>query len=91
MAVFILRLLLNILILIVFIHILDMAQNLQSKVTMISSERRLLLHLAIAIAVKLVLLIGLWFVFVRDNRVVVDSEKIAQKLSGTAPSQGVPK
>jgi len=58
---------------------------------MTSSERRLLLHLAIAIAIKLVLLIGLWFVFVRDNRVVVDSEKIAQKLSGTAPSQGVTK
>lgn len=46
-------------------------------------EARLVRHLVIAVAVKLVVLIALWWAFVRDDRVTVDIEQAAAHL-GTA-------
>lgn len=36
------------------------------------TERRLLRHLLIVLTLKLVVLTGLWWVFVRDRHVIVD-------------------
>lgn len=47
---------------------------------MTHDERRLLRHLVIAVAVKLVVLTALWWVFVRDNHVPVDAEQSARQL-----------
>jgi len=56
---------------------------------MIRAERRLLYHLAIAIAVKLAVLVGLWWMFVHDARVHVDPERAASHIGAKAPPQGV--
>ena len=47
---------------------------------MTHDERRLLRHLVFAVVVKLVILIALWWVFVRDQHVQVDAESSAQQL-----------
>ncbi len=52
---------------------------------MIDPDKRLLRRLAVAVLIKLALLAGLWWAFVRDARVVVDAEAIAQRLG--APTQ----
>ncbi len=41
---------------------------------------RLVRHLAIAVALKLVVLAGLWWAFVRDERVGVDVDRAAANL-----------
>lgn len=48
------------------------------------ADRRLLRHLLIAVAVKIVVLTLLWWVFIREARVPVDSERAAAHLGGAA-------
>lgn len=56
---------------------------------MTSDERRLLRHLVLAVAVKLLLLTLLWWGFVRDARVPVDPDAAALHLGrAPSPSQG---
>lgn len=50
---------------------------------MLNPNKRLLRHLALAVAIKLAVLAALWWVFVRDSRVAVDAELIANRV-GTA-------
>ncbi|WP_230177368.1 cytochrome oxidase putative small subunit CydP [Aquabacterium sp. CECT 9606] len=45
-------------------------------------------HLATAVVVKLALLAVLWFVFVRDAHVAVDTEQTAAHVSGVPPGPG---
>ena len=56
---------------------------------MTRAERRLLRHLAIAVAVKLAVLVALWWVFVHDARVHVDPDRAAAHIGASAPSPGV--
>ncbi|MGV8891623.1 MAG: cytochrome oxidase putative small subunit CydP [Burkholderiaceae bacterium] len=58
---------------------------------MTRNEQRLLRHLIIAVLIKLVVLMALWWTFVRDARVSVDTERVAEKISGAVSSQGVSK
>lgn len=51
-------------------------------------EKKLVRHLIIAVVVKIVLLVILWFVFVRDARLKVDSEQLANKFNKTEQSKG---
>lgn len=44
------------------------------------NDRRLVRHLLIVVAIKLVALSALWWVFVRDHRVPVDAERAADRL-----------
>ena len=55
---------------------------------MTHDERRLLRHLVFAVVVKLVILIALWWVFVRDQHVQVDAESSAQQLGITPAAPG---
>lgn len=48
------------------------------------ADRRLLRHLLIAVAIKIVVLTLLWWVFIREARVPVDSERAAAHLGGAA-------
>lgn len=41
-----------------------------------TSDRKFILRLSAALAVKFLLLAGLWFVFVKDNRVTVDASHV---------------
>lgn len=50
------------------------------------SDRRLVQHLVIAVVVKLLVLVALWWVFVRDERVTPDSGQVATHVMG-APTQ----
>jgi hypothetical protein len=50
---------------------------------MTRDESRLVRHLAIAILVKLALLVALWWVFVRDHR--VDADRAASQISANVP------
>ncbi len=52
---------------------------------MTRDENRLVRHLAIAILVKLALLVALWWGFVRDHRVTVDADRAAAQIGATAP------
>ena len=52
------------------------------------NERRLLRHLTLAIVVKLVLLMVLWWIFVRDARVPVSAESTAAHLGATSTPAG---
>ncbi|MGV8899684.1 MAG: cytochrome oxidase putative small subunit CydP [Burkholderiaceae bacterium] len=56
---------------------------------MTRNEKRLLRHLIIAVLIKLVVLTVLWWAFVRDAGVSVDTERVAEKISGAVSSQGV--
>ncbi|WP_202416625.1 cytochrome oxidase putative small subunit CydP [Duganella qianjiadongensis] len=51
-------------------------------------DHRLLRHLIIAVLVKLVLLTGLWWAFVRDARVEVDTTAVARHLGGPLATTG---
>ena len=57
---------------------------------MVLDERRLIRHLVTAVAVKVVVLALLWWVFVRDAQVPADAEQTAVHLGVTAPPSGVP-
>ncbi len=58
---------------------------------MTPNDKRLLRHLIIAVLIKLVVLTALWWLFIRDARVSVDSERVADKISGATSSQGAMK
>jgi hypothetical protein len=62
---------------------------------MTPADRRLLRHLIIAVLIKLIVLTALWWVFVRDARINVDGDGVADRISGSAssqaPSQGAAK
>ncbi len=58
---------------------------------MTPNDKRLLRHLIIAVLIKLVVLTTLWWLFIRDARVSVDSERVADKISGATSSQGATK
>jgi len=45
-------------------------------------DRALVKKLALVLVIKLALLIALWWVFVRDQRVSVDGEGVATQLLG---------
>jgi hypothetical protein len=59
---------------------------------MTDDERRLTRHLGIAVAVKLVVLALLWWVFVRDVHAVADADadQIPAEMAITAAAPGVP-
>lgn len=54
-------------------------------------EHRLLRHLAIAVLLKLIVLMALWWLFFRDSSVSIDTARVAEKIGGAASSQGVSK
>ena len=56
-----------------------------------SGHRRLVRHLAIAVALKLVAITALWLAFVQDARVMVGAEQAAAHLGAPkSPSSGAP-
>lgn len=59
--------------------------------TMIGEDRRLLRHLLVVVAVKLVLLALLWWVFVREHRVPVDAGQAAVRMGVAAPAAETPR
>lgn len=58
---------------------------------MTPSDRRLLRHLTTAVVIKLIVLTGLWWLFIRDAHVPVDTDRIEQHLGGVTSSQGASK
>jgi hypothetical protein len=58
---------------------------------MTQDERRLLRHLVTAVLIKLAVLVVLWFAFVRDARVSVDTDRAAAQMGSPAISQGASK
>ncbi|HOX68211.1 MAG: cytochrome oxidase putative small subunit CydP [Burkholderiaceae bacterium] len=55
---------------------------------MTPDERRLVRHLVTAVLVKLAVLVGLWWGFVRDQRVETDTARTAAHLGATTPDPG---
>lgn len=58
------------------------------------TDRRLLRHVITAVAIKLIALAALWQLFVRDERVIVDTERAAMQFGVAvqpAPAQGASK
>jgi len=56
-----------------------------------SDNRRLVWHLAIAVALKLVVIAALWLAFVQDARVEVGAEQAAAHIGApTPPPSGAP-
>jgi hypothetical protein len=53
-----------------------MPHAFKNRPTEMTSDRKFILRLSAALAVKFLLLAGLWFVFVRDNRVSVDASHV---------------
>jgi hypothetical protein len=51
---------------------------------MTPADRRLLRHLVAAVTVKLVLLTAIWWGFVRDERVSIDSEAAGARIGAGA-------
>ncbi|HEX5344453.1 MAG TPA: hypothetical protein VFX55_18315 [Duganella sp.] len=51
-------------------------------------NKRLLRHLALAVLVKLALLTVLWWAWVRDARVALDADQIAQRIGAAGPHSG---
>lgn len=47
------------------------------------SDKSLIRKLAVVLLVKLILLTGLWWAFVRDTRVAVDDQRQAERLLST--------
>lgn len=58
---------------------------------MTPSEKRLLRHLAIAVLIKLAVLVLLWWLFVRDAGVQPDAGSMGERISGTISTQGASK
>jgi hypothetical protein len=50
------------------------------------SDKNLLNKLAIALVLKLAILLGLWWVFVRDHRVALDGNSVAAQRLRPAPT-----
>jgi hypothetical protein len=57
---------------------------------MFASANPLVRHLALAVALKLAVLLALWWVFVRDSRVDVDATRAAHHLSTAAAAGALP-
>jgi hypothetical protein len=57
-------------------HLARNLRSLSQEVPMSDIERRLLRHLLVVVALKLVVLTGLWWAFVHDHRVVVQPESV---------------
>lgn len=55
-----------------------------------TTQDHLVRHLAVAVALKLLVLIGLWWGFVRDERVGVDIERAAAHLGSSAEVNPLP-
>lgn len=55
-----------------------------------AAQDRLVRHLVIAVALKLVVLIGLWSAFVRDERVGVDADRAAAHLGTVVDASRLP-
>jgi hypothetical protein len=55
-----------------------------------AAQDRLVRHLVIAVALKLVVLTGLWWAFVRDERVGVDAERAADHLGTVVDARPLP-
>lgn len=58
------------------------------------TDRRLRRHVITAVAIKLIALAALWQLFVRDERIIVDTERAAMQLgvaAQPAPAQGASK
>ena len=55
-----------------------------------AAQDRLVRHLAIAIVLKLVVLAGLWWAFVRDGRTGVDADRAAAHLGAPAHASPSP-
>lgn len=53
-------------------------------------DRLLVRKLAVVLAIKLVVLTGLWWGFVRDQRVPVDTDRAAMQLLGRHPAPMLP-
>lgn len=68
-----------------------MARNLITLQGMSPAEQRLLRHLVIAVILKLVVLTLLWWLFIREARVSVDADQLADRWSGMGTSQGASK
>ena len=54
---------------------------------MTPADRRLLRHLIIAVLIKILVLTALWWMFVRDERIDVDGDGVADRISGAVTSQ----
>jgi len=55
-----------------------------------AAQDRLVRHLVIAVALKLVVLTGLWWAFVRDERVGVDADRAAAHLGALVDANTLP-
>jgi hypothetical protein len=55
-----------------------------------ATQDRLVRHLAIAVSLKLVVLVGLWAAFVRDERVSVDVDQAAAHLGAPVATHTPP-
>lgn len=53
-------------------------------------DRFLLRKLAVVLVIKLAVLVGLWWGFVRDQRVPVDTDAAAMQMLGSRPVPTVP-
>lgn len=51
-------------------------------------NKRLLHHLVIAVLIKLLVLTGLWWAFIRDAHVNVDADTIANRLGTVIQTSG---
>ena len=54
---------------------------------MTPADRRLLRQLIIAVLIKIIVLTVLWWAFVRDERIKVDGDGVADRISGAVSSQ----
>jgi hypothetical protein len=63
---------------------LDTDQGMQA------AQDRLVRHLVITVALKLVVLTGLWWAFVRDERVGVDADRAAAHLGAIVDASPLP-
>ena len=55
-----------------------------------AAQDRLVRHLAIAVALKLVVLTAIWWAFVRDERVGVDVDRAAAHLGAPVDANPLP-
>lgn len=55
-----------------------------------AAQDRLVRHLVIAVALKLVVLTGLWSAFVRDERVGIDADRAAAHLGAVVDASPLP-
>lgn len=64
--------------------------RLDTHLGMKAAPDRLVRHLVIAVALKLVVLTGLWSAFVRDERVGVDADRAAAHLGAVVDARPLP-